>query len=78
MTDVVTARIALLTTQQRRVLEQVADGKSNKEICRSVRLGMSTVKTHVHHSMRTLRARNRTHAAVMFLRWQFNHAGERG
>ena len=37
-----------LSIQERKVLELLVDGKSNKEISQELNIGISTVKTHVH------------------------------
>ncbi|MGB0671780.1 MAG: LuxR C-terminal-related transcriptional regulator [Rhodospirillales bacterium] len=53
-----------LTTRQHQVLDQLVDGRSNKEIARSLNLSEPTIKIHLAAVMAALGARNRTEAAV--------------
>ena len=53
-----------LTEQQARILDQIAQGKSNKLIARELDLAESTVKVHVKHLLRKLNVRSRVEAAV--------------
>ena len=50
--------------RQLAVLELLAQGKANKEIARELHVEESTVKVHVWHIMRRLKASNRTEAAL--------------
>lgn len=54
-----------LSPQELKVLELMADGAPDKEICRSLWLSENTVKTHVRRILRKLGARNRTHAVAI-------------
>lgn len=54
-----------LTTRQCQVLRCMADGLPNKLIARELGIAEMTVKIHVSHIMRALRATNRTHAVRM-------------
>jgi DNA-binding NarL/FixJ family response regulator len=54
-----------LTARQRQVLEFLVEGKSNKEIARSLCLGEGTVKVHMAALFRNLGATNRARAAVV-------------
>lgn len=56
--------LAILTPRQRSVLDLLVQGKSNKEIARSLTLGEGTVKVHMAALFRNLRVRTRTAAAV--------------
>jgi DNA-binding NarL/FixJ family response regulator len=61
---------ARLTERQRQVLREIAVGRTNKEIARSLHLGLSTVKCHVRVILDKLDADSRTQAALMALRSQ--------
>ena len=52
-----------LTLRQTEVLKLVAQGRSNKEIARTLGLAPSTVKTHLENLLQTLGVANRTEAA---------------
>lgn len=54
-----------LTPRQRSTLSLIVDGRSNKEIARSLNLLESTVKAHVKVILRKLSASNRTQAALI-------------
>ncbi|MEO9132830.1 MAG: LuxR C-terminal-related transcriptional regulator, partial [Sphingomonas sp.] len=49
---------------QRDVLQQVALGRSNKEIARTMEISPATVKAHVAQIIAVLGANNRTEAAA--------------
>lgn len=53
-----------LTEQERRILDHIAAGKSNKLIARELDIAESTVKVHVKHLLRKLGLRSRVEAAV--------------
>lgn len=53
-----------LTEQENRVLDLIADGKSNKLIARELDIAESTVKVHVKHVLKKLNLRSRVEAAV--------------
>jgi DNA-binding NarL/FixJ family response regulator len=57
-------RAASLTPRQREVLQLLVQGKSNKEIARSLTLGEGTVKIHLASLFRNLGVNNRSAAAV--------------
>ena len=54
-----------VTECELRVLELLQTGQSNKAIARALAIEESTVKAHVHHILRKLRASNRTQAALL-------------
>jgi len=56
-----------LTRRQRQVLELLVQGKSNKQIAHSLKLGEGTVKVHMAALFRALGASNRAGAAVVGL-----------
>lgn len=58
-----------LTGRERQVLSLVAEGDTNVEIGQRLFISADTVKTHLRSLCRKLQARDRTHAAVLGLRW---------
>lgn len=54
----------VLTQRQRQILALLAQGKSNKLICRELNLSEGTVKTHLNALYRALGVENRTEAAM--------------
>ncbi len=61
---------AALTEQERRVLESIASGKSNKQVARELKITEGTVKVHVKHLLRKLNLRSRVEAVVWFIQQQ--------
>lgn len=59
------ARIANLTPRQRDVLQEIAAGKSNKLIARTLNMHEGTVKLHVASILKCLDVANRTQAAII-------------
>ena len=53
-----------LTERQLEVLRLIVEGKSNKEIARSLHLAQATVKVHLTAIFRALEVENRTQAAI--------------
>ena len=53
-----------LTARQQEVLALMMEGKSNKTICRTLKLAEPTVKNHVTAILRALNVTNRTEAVV--------------
>ena len=53
-----------LTGRQQQVLALLAQGKSNKQICRALGLAEATVKIHVSAVLKALRVTSRTQAVV--------------
>jgi NarL family two-component system response regulator LiaR len=60
----------LLTGRQREVLREIAVGRTNKEIARSLHIGLSTVKCHVRVILDKFGVESRTQAALEALRSQ--------
>ncbi len=58
-----------LTERQLHVLALLMQGRSNKEIARSLSIAEVTVKHHVTSLMRALKARNRTEAALIIAQY---------
>jgi len=54
-----------LTGRQQQVLALLAQGKSNKQICRALGLAEATVKVHVTAVLKALRVTSRTQAIVL-------------
>ncbi|OEU96835.1 response regulator [Streptomyces oceani] len=61
-------RGAVLTDREREVLGLLADGRSNREIARSLVLSEKTVKTHVSNILMKLDLADRTQAALWAVR----------
>lgn len=57
-----------LTEQERRVLDLIADGKTNREIGQALNLAEKTVKNYVSNVLAKLQVRRRTDAAVVVAR----------
>jgi DNA-binding NarL/FixJ family response regulator len=57
-----------LTAREREVLAQIADGRSNREIARLLRVSEKTVKTHVSSVLAKLGVADRTQAALLAVR----------
>lgn len=54
-----------LTAREHEVLRFIAQGSTNAEIADALVVGEATVKTHVHHILAKLGARDRAHAIVL-------------
>lgn len=61
------SRVGPLTVRERQVLERIATGASNADVARALVLSEGTVKTHVHHILRKLRAANRAEAVARYV-----------
>jgi DNA-binding NarL/FixJ family response regulator len=57
-----------LTARERDVLREIAEGRSNREIARSLSLSEKTVKTHVSNVLMKLGVADRTQAALLAVR----------
>jgi DNA-binding NarL/FixJ family response regulator len=57
-----------LTLMEMRVLEYLPRGMTNAEIARELGVSTQTVKTHLAHAMRKLKARDRTQALAVAMR----------
>ena len=59
-----TGGLAVLTGREREVLEQIRQGRSNREIARALGVAEKTVKTHVSSVLAKLGVQDRTQAAL--------------
>ena len=59
-------KLAQLSTQERRVLALVAEGKTNKEIAEQMTLSDKTVKNYLSNIFEKLKINRRSQAAVLF------------
>jgi DNA-binding NarL/FixJ family response regulator len=57
-----------LSPQERRVLAQVVDGKTNKQIALALGLSDKTVKNYLSNAFQKLQVNRRSHAAVAYSR----------
>jgi DNA-binding NarL/FixJ family response regulator len=55
-----------LSPQERRVLAQVVEGKTNKQIARALGLSDKTVKNYLSNAFQKLQVTRRSHAAVVY------------
>ena len=60
--------LGALTGREREVLAQIAEGRSNREIARLLRVSEKTVKTHVSSVLAKLGVADRTQAALLAVR----------
>lgn len=67
-----------LTEQERRVLDLIAEGKTNREIAESLNLAEKTVKNYVSNILSKLQLRRRTEAAVFAMQHRPRTAGAPG
>jgi DNA-binding NarL/FixJ family response regulator len=61
-------RLSHLTARERDVLDELARGRSNREIAKALRLAEKTVKTHVSSILMKLDVEDRTQAALYAVR----------
>jgi len=61
-------RLDALSTQERRVLALVVEGKTNKEIAAALQLSDKTVKNYLSNAFQKLQVTRRSHAAALFAR----------
>jgi DNA-binding NarL/FixJ family response regulator len=69
------SRAEALTPRESEVLARIAEGRSNREIARLLRLSEKTVKAHVSSVLAKLGVQDRTQAAVYALRHQGDAGG---
>ena len=63
-----TASLDALTAREREVLAELAQGRSNREIARALRVSEKTVKAHVSSVLAKLGVQDRTQAALFAVR----------
>jgi DNA-binding NarL/FixJ family response regulator len=61
-------RLASLTPREREVTALAAQGRSNPEIAEDLRVSPLTVRTHIHHALTKLDARNRAQLVAIAYR----------
>lgn len=72
-----TATTTTLTEREIHILNQIAQGRSNHEIGRSLSVSEEAVKTHARSIYRKLGARDRAHAVALGLRLTYLRSPER-
>ena len=60
--------VAPLTQRERQILSYVADGNTNKQIARILKISEQTIKNHVSAILRKLNANDRAHAVVLAIK----------
>ena len=58
----------ILTQREREVLRLLVEGSTNRAIAEALSVSIETVKSHVHHIMQKMHAKDRTQAAVIATR----------
>lgn len=66
--NVVNGMEIALTQRESEVLHQMANGLTNKEIAKMLKISYETVKEHVQHVLRKIGVKDRTQAAVWAVR----------
>jgi two-component system, NarL family, nitrate/nitrite response regulator NarL len=61
-------RLGALTPREREIVALIGDGRSNKEIARSLCIEVATVKNHVHNILEKLQVTRRGEAAALLRR----------
>lgn len=61
-----------LTRREKDVLNEIANGKSNKEIAAALFISEKTVKTHVSNLLAKLEVADRTQAALFAVKYNLN------
>ncbi len=66
------ARLAALSPQERRILDLIAEGRTNRQIGQEIHLAEKTVKNYVSNLLAKLGMERRTEAAVFAARLEFD------
>jgi LuxR family transcriptional regulator, regulator of acetate metabolism len=66
LASITSGPLALLTSREHEVLRLLAEGASNASIASRLVISEATVKSHVRHILRKLRAANRTEAVIRY------------
>ena len=61
------AELKQLTARELEILTELSQGYLYKEIADRLKIGLETVRTHVHHIYEKLHVQSRTEAVVKFL-----------
>jgi len=75
--DNVETIVALLTQREKQILNYIADGNTNKQIARILKISEQTIKNHVSAILRKLNANDRAHAVVLAIRHGWISIGEK-
>lgn len=65
--DNIRTKLASLTKREFQILQEIAKGRSNKEISEIAHISEGTVKVHVKSLLKKLRIKSRVEAAVLYL-----------
>lgn len=60
------------TPREKDVIELLLEGKSNAEMAKLLKVEIITIKQHVRNIRLKIGAKNRTHAAIMLLKNNYN------
>ena len=66
--DAETSAIRRLTPREREIVDQLVEGRSNKQIAKELEINEGTVKVHLKAVLRKLGVANRTQAALLAVR----------
>jgi len=65
--DNIRNKLSTLTNREKQILEEIAQGYSNKEISVNLNISEGTVKVHVKSLLKKLQIKSRVEAAVLYL-----------
>lgn len=61
-----------LTPREKDIITLVADGYEDKEICSKLKISAGTIRTHMKSLFLKLEARNRSHAAAIYVKFKYS------